>query len=149
MTIKQRLMAKAKVNAETGCWDWTGGTVTGGYGSIWHNGKTRRAHRVAYQVFCGPVTDAQDVCHKCDNPGCINPAHLFAGTTAENIADMFAKGRNSCSRGSDQHLSKLTENDVVAIRSAEGITQRELAKRYGVHLTVISKVRRREIWKHI
>jgi hypothetical protein len=149
MTIKQRLTAKSKINAETGCLEWTGGTVTGGYGAVWFNGKMRRAHRVAYELFCGPIPEGDDVCHECDNPRCINPKHLFAGSTADNIADMFAKGRNNCARGSSQGLSKLTESDVIAIRSAQGKLLRELAGQYGVHFTVISKIRRGKIWAHI
>lgn len=149
LTTEERLRSKIKIDPDTGCWEWTGGTVTGGYGSFYFEGKNRRAHRVSYEVFCGQIPDGFDVCHHCDNPPCINPEHLFVGTTAANIADMFAKGRNSCVRGSEQHLSKLSEADVVAIREAKGFLLRELAVKFGVHVSVISKIRKGKIWSHV
>ena len=76
----------------SGCWFWKTKTVKH-YGSVWFNGKTTGAHKVAWIITNGPVPDGMQVLHTCDNPPCCNPAHLFLGTNADNAADRHAKGR--------------------------------------------------------
>jgi hypothetical protein len=90
------------------CWPWLAGIFTNGYGQVRWQGKIRRAHRVAYELMYGPISDGMNVCHTCDNKLCCNSkAHFFLGTQADNVADMRAKGRVS---------SKLTWADVTYIR---------------------------------
>lgn len=77
-----------------GCWIWRGRTDTGGYGSVTRNNRPERVHRHIYTLMCGPIPAGLHVLHKCDIPSCCNPAHLWIGTHADNMADMARKGRS-------------------------------------------------------
>jgi ribosomal protein L24E len=145
----------AEASAED-CWEWTGARVPWGYGAIniRKDGKTVRinAHRVAYELYVGPIPKGMFVCHTCDNPPCCNPAHLFLGTAADNSADMVAKSRQSNERkrspGERNPAALLTENDVIAIRQSKA-TALAMAKQYGVARTTVNAVRLRNTWKHV
>lgn len=125
------------------CWEWDGNRTPKGYGqcSI-GNRRTRGAHRVSYEVNVGPISPGMVICHRCDNPPCINPAHLFQGTHADNFADMFAKGRANKATGVRHGNSKLTDADVAKIRSlaASGATYPDLAAMFGVTSSNIGKI---------
>lgn len=120
------------------CWPWRG-TInrTTGYGQWWHDGRAMRAHRAAYERVHGPIPDGLIVCHRCDNPPCCNPAHLFLGTQADNQRDKKNKGRTS--RGErNGGGGKLTENDVREIRrlAANGERYIVIASQFGVTPTM-------------
>jgi len=83
----------SRINKTDGCWYWTGRERTKGYGGFTISNKECLAHRVSYEHFVGPIATGLFVCHRCDTPGCVNPAHLFLGTNSDNINDMYAKGR--------------------------------------------------------
>ena len=91
---RDRLLAKIRVHESSGCWEWTGHRDRKGYGSAWDGETMTRAHRVAYLVFVGEIPGGLFVLHRCDNPPCCNPEHLFLGTHLDNMEDMRNKGRS-------------------------------------------------------
>lgn len=130
----------------TGCWLWTGNVSSDGYGHFWNRGRDEKATRYAYRTMVGRIPDGLWVLHRCDNPSCVNPAHLFVGTPRDNVLDMFAKGRGNPPRGERHHQAKLTAEDVEAIRSTGGPAWR-LAEKYGVCASHIRRVRRGRVWR--
>jgi len=152
-SLEERFWPKVDIRGPDECWEWLAGKMGEGYGVItqgrYDEGK-RRAHRVAWELTFGPIPDGLHVCHHCDNPGCINPAHLFLGNDAENMADSVRKGRSA--RGERNRHAKLTEEQVISIREehARGnVTHMELAGKYGVTFGNIGYIVRRETWRHI
>ena len=138
------------------CWIWKG--YGGKYGCITFGGVVNRAHRVSYEIANGPIPEGPGfhgncVCHRCDNKWCVNPAHLFLGTQAENLADMRAKKRGFIPhpKGEAHHMAKLTDHSVRAIRAAlaEGQTGRSIATRFGVSDVVVSRINCGKLWTHV
>jgi hypothetical protein len=129
------------------CWLWQASKNKDGYGAF----QSGLAHRHAWLLSKGEIPNGLYVLHKCDNPGCCNPQHLFIGTQKDNMADMRSKGRGPDTKGSANGRAKLSEDDVLEIRKrrANGLTITTLAAIYGVSLNVISLIDRREIWTHI
>lgn len=89
----ERFETKYLVDAVTNCWNWVRASCVTGYGQLFVNGKLMRAHRYSYQQFVGPLVDNKYVLHKCDNPACVNPDHLFLGTQQDNMIDKCNKGK--------------------------------------------------------
>lgn len=145
-TLAERLAHHSIDAPETGCRVWTSSGYPYGYGQLMWNGRPRKAHRLAWENANGPIPSGLHVCHRCDNPKCINPDHLFLGTSADNSADKVAKGRQQ--RGSRHGLAKLTEEQVRAIK-ADGRQQFIIAKDYGVGSNVISKIKTGVSWRHV
>lgn len=145
--LGERLLRRVIV-AASGCWEWQGCRPRG-YGQIRLDGGMRLAHRAAWKAFRGPIPDGLCVLHRCDNPPCLNPEHLFIGTRADNNADKAAKGRarGAVMPGRSNPSAKLTEDEVRQIRASVGQTQRALAARFGVTQPQICAIRLRKSWK--
>lgn len=135
----------------SGCLEWQGHR-NGGYGVVRYQRDLWKVHRLAWTLTHGPIPPGLAVCHRCDNPSCADPEHLFLGTWAENRRDAAAKGRLRLSTAGERNgMSKLTEADVHAIRErlAAGKSQRAIAQEFGVDQTLISFIKRRLIWAHV
>lgn len=137
------------------CWLWTGPTRSTGYGQItlgWEpcSNKSRRvhsySHRLSWMIHNGPIPEGMWVLHTCDVRQCVNPKHLFLGTSQDNHRDMVAKGRNA--RGEKIYTAKLTPDKVREIRQSVG-TLAEVANRFGVSPSLIRFIRIGENWKHV
>lgn len=149
--MTNRFYAKVKINATNGCHEWTGALSNKGYGRFAVKRKNRHAHRVAWQLANGPIPDGLWVLHKCDNPRCVNPKHLFLGTVLDNSRDMIAKGRAAPRFGEFGGTTILTQAQVHEIRNMPRNIdyQRYLAKLYGVTIQTIKAVQYRRSWRHI
>lgn len=132
------------------CWLWVRGKYGSGYGSFCLNGKPQGAHRAAYQIYVGPIPEGMDVCHTCDIPHCVNPAHLFVGTRADNVRDMLAKGRGRKARGERSGNAKYTSEQIAEIRRRHeaGETIVSLAREFHAGRNYFGRVIRRQRRKY-
>lgn len=144
-SLEDRFWPKVRVGAPNECWEWRAAKDGHGYGAIGATGgrRTLQAHRVAYEIANGPIPDGLHILHSCDNPGCVNAAHLSLGTHRENMCDMAAKGRYFSPLTGQR--AKLNESDVRSIR-ASNERSRDIAARFGVTPSAIRQIRRRVIW---
>ncbi len=165
--IERRLLDRL-VRASSGCWIWTGSKNEKGYGKIgvWNanSDSATYTHRLSYTLFCGLIPDGMFVCHRCDNPACCNPVHLFIGTNEDNVRDMVSKERNS--KGESHYLrrnpdrilkgeriasAKLTERLVREIvrRSESGESQADISRDTGMSRASVCLIVNRKVWRHL
>lgn len=150
-SLEQRLLACTPSAAADECWPWSGHKTAAGYGAFRYMGRQIYAHRASFEANRGVIPNGMVVCHRCDNPPCVNPGHLFLGTQKDNIADMHMKGRHATSAsqfGETHNQAKLTEADVMAIRASTE-SQREIARKYRVSQATINDIFKRKTWRHI
>ena len=143
--LKERLEANVTVDSDTGCWNWVLYKDRQGYGKIQWRGAHRNAHRLSFEVYNGSITEEELVRHTCDNPSCINPAHLLKGTPQENADDMKQRGRSLT--GGKHPQATITWDTVRAIRSeAEDTYLKDIASKYSLSISQTHRIRRNQSW---
>lgn len=145
--LEQRFWAKVDKRGSDECWEWTGARLRSRgelwYGQVHRGGVTAYAHRVAWELANGPVPDGLHVRHKCDNPACVNPAHLEVGTHQDNVNDMVARGRHVGFR-------KLDEWDVKFIRHwCRKYRHKDIAECFGLKPRTISPIKCGRVWADV
>jgi hypothetical protein len=142
----------SKVDMLGDCWMWLAFCKSNGYGQFTlKSGKFVGAHTVSYALTFGPIPAGCVICHHCDNPPCVNPAHLFLGTQSDNAMDMLAKGRATRVRGTDHPSARLTEEDIRYIRAAANYRGllKDLSEDFGVSAHTIRMIRKGKTWGHV
>lgn len=148
LTGALRVAGQYRVNPENGCWEWSRCRNKMGYGRLGISQRTMLAHRYVWTWLFGPIPDGLNVLHKCDNPPCIRPDHLFLGTHADNVADMCSKGRQVAVKGEAVGTARLMQAQVNEIRQqVNHLSDCELARRYRVHSNTIRYIRIGQTWK--
>jgi hypothetical protein len=147
--INEQFFADRSVkNQETECLEWTLHLNQGGYGTMKHKQKFYMAHRAMWEFTNGPIPHGMVICHKCDNRKCINPDHLFIGTTQDNVDDKMSKGRFVKCPGEQCGTAKLTETQIAAIRM-DTRAQHRIAKDYGISQSNVCIIKQGDTWKHL
>lgn len=161
-SLRERWEAKVSNLGGEGCWLWTGASSGGAPGQTYgytndggRAGRDLRAHRVSWVLYRGPIPDGMHVLHKCDVPLCVNPAHLFLGTHADNMRDMVSKGRDrsvtrpdAVRKGESHHNARLTVAHVTNIRMllALGARRQPVAEWFGVSHSLVEKIGQGRLW---
>ena len=157
-SLSERLWAKTNRRGTDDCWIWQGNRLPRGYGQF-GVGHTRKvyAHRISWELANGPIPPGMYVLHHCDVPACVNPAHLFLGTAADNARDMISKGRQAppeltTRRGEASGSAKLTQAQVESLRAeyrrySRVSGSRQLATKYGVYDSTIRKIVHGDTWR--
>jgi HNH endonuclease len=144
-SVEERFLTKVRWTEGWCPWTWIGcGNV---YGQLRVDDKMRFAHKIAYELFVGPIPEGMLVLHDCDNPLCVWPGHLHLGTYSDNAKEAYERGRSS-QTGEDNTFHKLTEEDVIVIRRSNE-SSRRLAKQFGVDKSTILRVKSGEAWSHV
>lgn len=138
----------SKIRIEGDCWLWTGAVRGPGYGAFCWNGRQGYAHRFSYEHHKGPLPEGAAIMHICDTPLCVNPDHLEVGTQAENLADMYAKGRGRKASGADHGLAVLTPEKALAIYY-DRRPNKVIAQDYGVGASTVWNIKVGRAWSHV
>lgn len=142
----------------SGCWLWVAADDGRGYGKFWLSGEIVKAHRASWRLYRGGIPRGQWVLHRCDNPACVNPTHLFLGDRSANMRDMARKGRqvfqvdpSKVRRGERGPGAKISEADARSIvdRLVNGESGAALARQFGISRCTVSAIKVGRIWKHL
>lgn len=134
------------------CWHWIGLKSKYGYGKMCINSKNLTAHRFMYEMINGDIPSNMFICHKCDNPACVNPNHLFLGNVRDNTVDMVQKNRAPNYKGNNNPRSKITDKIVLEIYNKakySGISYNKLAREYKISASLVSEIMRGNLWGHL
>lgn len=153
ISLKDRFWRKVVIKGHDDCWEWTACKITYGYGFFYSGRKwpgdsgMEAAHRVAWRLTHGKIPDGMCVCHKCDNPGCQNPAHLFLGTQKENMRDAKAKGRTAhkaCGHTMNPDLVR-----AMRLLRERGHTVKRISEWFGWGYVATLNACNRKTWKEV
>lgn len=152
-TVLERFEAKFIPEPNSGCWLWEGSDDgCDGYGRFrWSSNRCMSAHRAAWCLYKDDIPYGEDVLHRCDNPACVNPDHLFLGDHSDNMRDMVKKGRGNKVRGSHHHQSKLVESEVIQIRNLRknGAFLRDVAAQFNISKSMVGNICSGKSWNHL
>lgn len=139
----ERIKGRYVINKTTGCWEWSLYKNIGGYGTITVNKKPMYAHRFSYSLFNNTDISKLVIRHKCDNPACINPEHLIAGTQKENVHDISLRGRRNDNTGERNYRAKFSDFEVEAMRvfyEYFGLRNKDCANAFGMSITNANQI---------
>ena len=153
----RRFWSRVAIGGPDECWEWQGAYfITPNrdgkrYGRINSGGRFLKAHREAYRLHHGELPDDAFICHTCNNPACVNPAHLYAGDAASNVKDMYSSGRQVVEKGTARYNAKLDPEKVRRIRALheQGVSNNAIARRFDINTGTVSRIVRRLRWKHV
>ena len=141
MTNTRNSFLNKFIKKEHGCWEWQKGFNSKGYGMFYYKNKDILAHRFAYEFFIGKIENMLFVCHKCDNPKCVNPNHLFLGTQKDNVKDMIIKGRKFVMPRDENTETKIFTDDIKLIKEMYGVEKvKTIAEKFNVSRQTIYRV---------
>jgi len=157
-SIEERFWSKVDIREPDECWPWTAAPRNKrsqrNYGAFWLNGRHHPANKIAWELKNGLMPQGMFACHRCDNPSCCNPSHIFPGTTQENTADKVRKGRQV--KGELVHTAKLSKQDVIDIRNMLPPNTRaprglpgKIAEKYGITKQYVSEIWGRKSWRSL
>ena len=152
-TLKDRFWEKVDVRGPDDCWEWLACKVKGGYGFLSVNSKHQYATHILFYIRNGhwPLK-GRTANHNCDNPGCLNPKHLYLGTQKSNARDREERGRGNQAKGEQQGNAKLTEKEVREIKrllEQGDMSQTEIGDMFGVICGQISNINTGKNWSHV
>jgi predicted XRE-type DNA-binding protein len=153
-SLQERFWSNVNITDLFECWNWIGDINNLGYGRLSFKGQRTKAHRLSYTLNIGPILGNLFVCHKCNNPSCVNPSHLYLGTSQDNMTDKVKANRQShaSSPGEKNGMSVLTESQVIEIiglLKTANMTQKEIAKKYSTGRSAISHINLNNTWTYL
>lgn len=150
---RETFLNRLEPELNSGCLLWPGAQHTAGYGTVFHERRLWKAHRLAWTIANGDIPAGLIVCHKCDTPACANPSHLFLGTDASNAADKVRKGRarHGVTVGEANHNTTTTSEQAMLTRALwdAGVPSREIATRVGISIANVRFIGKRVTWRHL